>query len=452
MISERRLHVATAFSHALRALRDLAVPLLVGLLAGGGLGGRALLFGLGGAALAAALGWLRWQTTRYSVSDRALTFRSGLLSPDETVVPLDRVQSVDTISGPVQRLFGISGLHVQTPGGGEHAEVELTALSAGAADELRAALGHPEETAPDAEHARMTLGALLLTALTAPQLTLLLPLVGAIGGALQEGLVGVDTGERFARTLDDPGHAALAAGLVLGVAWLLSFAGALVAFGGFEVARTGDRLRIRRGFLQRRTVTVPVARIDGVVLAEGLLRRPLRRVALRLEVAGLGHETAAARTLFPLLPRRDTEAFLQRLVPQLAVALAPTGPAPPPAPRRLVLLPPPTAALPGGLLAIPPPPAWPGPPAPPPPAVRALVARAIVLGADAHAATGVRLGGAHVVVCTWRRGARLTLAARVRRLQERSVSRTPMQARAALASVELAVGSGTRVRARHLER
>jgi putative membrane protein len=444
MISERRLHVAAAFGHALRALRELAFPILIGVVVGGrGTGGMSLLFGVGGVVASALIGWLRWRATRYRVSGGALHVRSGVFSPDDTVVPLDRIQSVDTIEGPVQRLFGITGLHVQTPGGGESAEVELPALSATAVRELRAALGHPEVADAGAPRERLGLGALVLSALTAPQLTVLLPLVGLVGGALQDGVVGVDAGRRLASRLDDPGHALLAVGLVVAAAWVLSFAGALVTFGGFEVTRAGDRLRIRRGLLARRAVSVPVARVDGVVLVESLLRRPLGRVTLRLEVAGLGPEAVAARTLFPLLRRRDAEAFLTRVVPELAVELTLTDRPPRRALRRFVTVPALVAAALAAALIAAVPAAWPAAPV--------LVAVALAAGADAHAAAGLRLAGSHVVLRTWRRGARVTLAARVRRLQEHGCTRTPLQARAGLATVQVAVGSGTRVRTRHLE-
>jgi putative membrane protein len=443
MISERRLHPAAAFGHALRALRDLAVPIVVGMLVGGGgLSGNALLFGVGGAVLSAVVGYLRWRTTTYRVAERTLHLRSGVFSPDETVVPLDRIQSVDTIAGPVERLFGVTGLHVQTPGGGEHAEVELSALSAAAVAQLRAALGHPEPGADEgAPRERLPLGALLLTALTAPQITVLLPVVGAAGGLLQD--AGPANGAKLFHRLDDPGHALLALAAVVVVAWALSFAGALIAFGGFEVTRAGDRLRIRRGVLERRAITIPVARVDGVVLVEGLLRRPWQRASLRIELAGLGAEGSAARTLFPLLRRAEAEPFLRRMLPELEVSLAPAERSPRRALRRFLTVPGLAALVVGGVLVALVPGAW--------PAVPVLLALTLAAGADAHAAAGVRLAGAHVVVRTWRRGSRLTLAARVRRLQELGTSRSPLQARAGLATVELAVGSGTRVRARHLE-
>lgn len=444
MTSDRRLHIAAAFTHALRALRELAIPIVIGVVAGGrSLGTGSLVVGLGGAAVSAVIGYVRWRTTTYRITGRALHFRSGVFSPDETVVPIDRIQSVDTIAGPIQRLFGITGLRVQTAGGGKDAEIALSALSPEAVRELREALGHREVSTAGAPRERLGARELALTALTAPQLTVLLPIVGLAGAAVQDGVVGLDAGRRLADRVDDPYHAAVALAVVLGVAWALSFAGAVLAFGGFEVTRLDDRLRVRRGLLERRAVSVPIGRVDAVVLVESVLRRPFGLATLRLEVAGLAAETAASRTLFPLLRRRDAEAFLQRLVPELAVTLVPERRPPRRALRRFLTVPVAAALILGVALTVAVPGAWPALPV-------ALVV-ALVAGADAYAATGLTFTPTHVVVRSRRRGARVTLAARVRRLQEHGVARSPLQRRARLATVDLAVGSGTRARARHVE-
>src|SRR3954447_18075175 len=169
----RRLHVAAGVDEALRGLGDIALPLLIGIVAGGTRSsGSALVFGLLGVVAALGIGIARWRATAYMVTDRALHFRSGVFSPDETVVPLERIQAVDTIAGPVQRLFGVTGLHVQTPGGGEDGDVVLSALSARAAADLRTRLGHPDHGVGGARR-RLTLRRLLAAAITAPQLTVL---------------------------------------------------------------------------------------------------------------------------------------------------------------------------------------------------------------------------------------------------------------------------------------
>lgn len=443
-IERRRLHVAAAIDHAVRGLSDVAVPLIIGLVAGGTRSSAsAILIGLLGVIGAAAIGVSRWRATTYRVTDQALHFRSGVFSPDETVVPLHRVQSVDTIAGPVQRLLGVSGLHVQTPGGGEGAEVELSALSARAAAELRAALGHADQGRA-AVRRRLGLGALLVTALTAPQLGVLVPVVGGVFGALQNGLLGA--GETEIKHINSMREVLLVAVALVAAAGVLSFLGAVVAFSGFEVQRLDGRLRLRRGLLQRRAISVPVARIDGVQIVESPLRRPFGLVTLRMEVTGLGGRQTAARTLFPLMHRAEVEPFLETFLGELAGPLT-LEERPPARARRRYLTVPVLAALAvsAGLVAAVPA-AWPAAPA--------LVVAAVLSGLDAFAAGGLRVvaGEARVVVRARRRGARVTLVARRRRLQQLDLSRNPLQRRAGLATISIAVARSTRVGVRHVER
>jgi putative membrane protein len=440
----QRLHVAAAVHHAVRGLSDIALPLLLGLVAGGRSSSlHAIGFGLLGVIAAAAIGISRWRATTYRVDDRALHFRSGVFSPDETVVPLDRIQAVDTIAGPIQRLFGVTGLHVQTPGGGEDGDVVLSALSSRAAAQLRAALGHADQHVATVRR-RLSLPALLVTALTAPQLGVVIPVVGGIFGALQNGLLGA--GETEVRSIDTVHEVVLVAIVLLLAAWALSFLGAVVAFSGFDVQHADGRLRIRRGLLQRRAVSVPAGRIDGVQIVESPLRRPLRLVTLRLEVTSLGGREAAARTLFPLMHRAEVEPFLETFLPDFAGSLAVDERPPDRARRRYLTVPLSAAIAAGAALVVALPAAW--------PAVPVLLGAAVLSGLDAFAAAGVRLhpDDDRVVVCARRRGSRVTLVARRRRLQELGVSRSPLQRRAGLSTVSVAVARGTRLGVRHVER
>ena len=440
----QRLHVAAAVHEAVRGLSDIALPLIIGLVAGGRSSSfHAIAFGLLGVVAAAAIGITRWRMTTYRVDDRALHFRSGVFSPDETVVPLERIQAIDTIAGPIQRLFGVTGLHVQTPGGGEDGDVVLSALSARAAAELRAALGHADQHVATVRR-RLSLPALMLTALTAPQLGIVLPVVGGLFGLVQNGLLGA--GETEIKNINSTHEVVIVALGLLLAAWVLSFLGAIVTFSSFEVQHAEGRLRIRRGLLQRRAVSVPAGRIDGVQIVESPLRRPLRLVTLRLEVTSLGGREAAARTLFPLMHRAEVEPFLETFLADFAGPLTVDERPPDRARRRYLTIPVVAAVAVSAALVLVLPGAW--------PAVPVLLAVAVLSGLDAFAAGGVRLHAddARVVVRTRRRGSRTTLVARRRRLQELDVSRSVFQRRAGLATVSIAVARGTRLGVRHVER
>jgi putative membrane protein len=436
----RRLHPAAIMAEAASQALRLVTTIVVIALLGSGSATTALAYGVVGIVVSIVLAWVSWRHTTYWLDDVALHLRSGVFTPDERIVPRSRVQAVDTGSGPVQRLFGVVELRVQTPGAADEDEIVLTAVTHAEAARLRRALGQAEPAIPD-ERVRLGLRGLLLAALTGPQIS---AAVSAVAGAyaLVDNVVDVSDGESLIARFDTPHEIALAAAIGLAAGYLLSFAGAIVAFAGFEAERDQQVLRIRRGLLARRTQSVPLARVDGVFIVEGLLRGPLGLATLRIETAAYGSERAAARTLLPLVRRRDAEAIIARLIPALTVAPGDLDPPPRRALRRFVLTPTVAAGLIGGALALAFPAAWPAAPV--------LALAAAVDGVRKYRAAGLRLAG-DIVVVREARVARRTLLARRHRLQQHALARTPLQARARLANLSVTVGSGGRGRARHLE-
>ena len=171
---------------------------------------------------------------------------------------------------------------------------------------------------------------------------MLLPVVAA-ASQVADDLLGFRDAQRLLP--DTVGEAALLAGVVLAAAWVLSFLGTIVAFAGFTAVRDGERLRIRRGVLERREASMPVARVHAVRIVESPLRQPLGLAQLRIETAGYAREAATAQTLLPLVRRREVRAVLRELLPELAAAFDELDPLPRRALRRYVLPPLVTAAV-----------------------------------------------------------------------------------------------------------
>jgi putative membrane protein len=442
------MHRAAIALNALRALREAALPLVVAFLTGIGTDGRspqsALTFASIGVVLALTLGYARWQTTVWWVSDAAVHLRSGIFSPHETVVPKRRVQSVDTSQGPIQRLFGVLAVQLQTAGGGT-AEIRLDAVTPATAVELRSAVGLLDraDREVEGEFERLVLGprTLLVGALTAPQLGVLLPILAATA-AIGDDLLG--EGLRRGWFEQRPAGMALLA-LVLGVgalAWGLSVAASVVAFKGFTIERDGERLSIRRGLGRRRAASLPLDRVHAVRVVEGVLRQPFGLASLRLEVAGYRSEPAAAQTLFPVIRRSDADAVLARFVPELAGALGPLA-TPPGRARRRYLTPSGVVGASAGCAAVAVfPEAW--------TAGLAAVVAGLVHGVLRYRAAGWQLADGRVVMRT-RLVSRQTLITPARRLQEHTLSQNHLQRRAALGGLSLAVGSGRRAGIAHLD-
>lgn len=444
----RRMHPASVGAVALSSLRGTLIPIVVLAFAGGGGLGRILLYGAAGAALSVAVALSTWLTTWWSYGDGTVRRERRFLGEAVTEVPFDRVQAIDTVRGPVQRLFGVVEVHVQAAGGGREGEIVLQAVTPMAAEQLREAvrkgreapIAAPERPAEDTVEWRLSTGRLLLAALTSGSLGVLVPVVAGASQVLDD-VLGPDDAERLVP--DSVRDAALLALAVLAAAWLLSFLGTIVAFTGFTATRDGERLRIRRGIIERREASVPVARIHAVRVVESPLREPFGLALVRVEGAGYAAEPAAAQTLLPLVRLSEVPALLERLLPELVTPLEGLEPAPSRALRRFVL---PPLVL--GLLAATPPIALAGTAGVP---ALLLPALGAAVGVARHRAAGWRLYAGGALVLRARRLARTTSVADARRLQRVGATQTILQRRAALADVEVAVSSGRALAVRNLD-
>jgi len=76
---------------------------------------------------------IRYARWRYEVTDDEIDLREGVLIVKRTIIPLVRVQHVDTHQGPVMRMFGLAGVKIATAA----TVYDIPALSIEVADRLR---------------------------------------------------------------------------------------------------------------------------------------------------------------------------------------------------------------------------------------------------------------------------------------------------------------------------
>ncbi|HSD78604.1 MAG TPA: PH domain-containing protein [Solirubrobacteraceae bacterium] len=106
-----------------------AIPLLVvaQLVAGGLRDASGVPSWIPSAVLVAAVGWaladvvlvpqLLWRRWRYALRDEELDLRHGVLTDVRTIVPVVRIQHVDTRRTVLSQLFGLAAVHVHTAAG-----------------------------------------------------------------------------------------------------------------------------------------------------------------------------------------------------------------------------------------------------------------------------------------------------------------------------------------------
>ncbi|MCF6475109.1 hypothetical protein FAF44_43085 [Nonomuraea sp. MG754425] len=285
---------------------------------------------------------LRLRATRWRLTPERLEVRSGVTVRRHRSIPRERVRSVDLRADPVNRVFGLTVVKVGT---GEHAEdgaeLVLDPLGRHEAESLRRTLLPRSERAaePGGPLAELRWSWIRYAPLSVWTFTGAAVLLATLYKAL--GQFGFDGfGDRIATGLWDwlAARPLPAAALLLAVNLLVGAAGAALLFaeswGRYRLEREPGRLRMRRGLLTSRSLTLEERRLRGVEISEPLLLRLGGAARLRSVATGLGRgsgeEREDAAALTPPMPR----ALVARLAASIAGSGVPEPLAHPPAARR----------------------------------------------------------------------------------------------------------------------
>ncbi|KAF1085318.1 Bacterial membrane flanked domain protein [Sporotomaculum syntrophicum] len=346
MLSEpRRLHLLGILLSSLQLLKDFFLPLVIYFITSisqKGFSTAWLLF-TGTVIILAVLVWggLGWYRFTYRVENDALVVEQGVLVHKRSVIPRERIQSIDLNQGLWHRIFNLVAVQVETAGGSSP-EALLSALTLADAETLRHELLVPgvEAETNHAEPAALLKSAafselFLFGATSGGALGLVVSLFSGALTMLDD--IGIELDwQQYITWIWDQANLVYLVLLVLLALWLLTALGMVLKYGGFTLTRTNDRLQMVYGLLQRRQVSIPIGRIQAVRLVEGVLRQPLGYLSIYVESAGYGQKGREKTLLWPLVRQRELVSLLGEFLPEFAWDI-PLQPLPAKAGRRYML-------------------------------------------------------------------------------------------------------------------
>ncbi|HSJ45833.1 MAG TPA: PH domain-containing protein [Euzebyales bacterium] len=278
--------------------------------------------------------WVRWLRFTWRIEPGQLVIERGLFQRRRRVIPVARIQAVQTVRKIQHRAFGVVGLRVEAIGGSE-TEGQLDALDVELARRVQHALlqraDHPTtamatpsgvdgspahaavaDTPPGTVLAHCSPRHLLLAGLTGGRVGVAAAIIGVAQQAFGEQLTEA--------ALSAPERLGLIAALglaVLGivVAFVLSVLATAVVYWDFTVRRDRELLRVHRGVLDERRDTVPIARVQSLTVEQNVLRRALGLAAVKMVIAGrAGDDADMTSTLLPIGSRDEALRLVGELL------------------------------------------------------------------------------------------------------------------------------------------
>ena len=293
------------------------VPIGIGIARNASIG-TALLWLLPAAALLVAGGsavdHIRWRRTRYRLTPGRVELRTGVLVTKHRSLQRDRIRAVDITADPLLRAFGLVTVRIGTGEQSEAGEgsVVLRPVPAAVGASLRRELldrTHPGTAADGA------LAALDPAWIRYAPVSFLAPALGAsaFGGALQvsewfglqSGLiawvVNLFRGVPLVTMIAVLVAAALAVGAIASLGLWVEM------WWNYRLEREPGTLRVRRGLLTTRSISIDEARVRGVELVEPLGVRlsgaaRVDAVATGMAAAKSDDDKSDRRTLLPAAP------------------------------------------------------------------------------------------------------------------------------------------------------
>ncbi|QGK72070.1 PH domain-containing protein [Allosaccharopolyspora coralli] len=270
--------------------------------------------------------WVSWHFTRYRITGHRFELRAGRLSRSHKSIPRDRIRSVDLTANPVHRVFGLSVVKIGTGQQAGDSEIKLDAVTTPRAEALRHELLRTPSTADTAaeSHTASVPAAETLSSIRPAWFgygALTVSLAAVVWGAIASA-IGSFADVIMNLGLDDavlgdvvslPVWISVTAG-VLG-ALLVGALGAVLLslemWWGFTLTREQDSmLRVRRGLLTVRSLSLEERRLRGVELVEPMLLRWVGGARLNAVATGLSDQQSGNRqpdraALMPPAPREE---------------------------------------------------------------------------------------------------------------------------------------------------
>ncbi len=300
------------------------------------------------------LGFVIWRVRTWELANEGLVVRWGLLNRRRLTVPYEHIHTVSVNSTLFERVFGLVTLDLDTGAAATEGDAsKISGLREGEAEALRAELFRRKRAAapadeknpeapdspdvPEAERplAVFTLANRQLVLAAASHISAggqAFALVVLLGNGLTQlgewGLFDLEGAGAGIASAEVPALLPLLAGfvvsaLVLGAA--VSFVVNLMRYAGYRVERYADRMVVEHGLLSRVSRTVVAGRVQHVAVRQGIIRQLIGYAEVTVQVVSApgekDGESSGSVLLHPFIRMDELDAFLAEVLPTYAGVL-----------------------------------------------------------------------------------------------------------------------------------
>ncbi|WP_338752866.1 PH domain-containing protein [Bacillus sp. FJAT-52991] len=340
MSKPKRLHPIAAVSNVLKELKSIFLPLIIIFFVNNKpkteIWDYLPMIGVGVLILFLFVsGVVKWLRFTYWVEEGELRIEHGLFVKKKRYIPMERIQSLDISEGILQQMFGLVKLTIETAGSSDpmKSEAELTAITKEEATALKEIISREKNRSSDeveqqdemeevqetaAVVYKANLSELLLLAATSGGVGVVISAVVAFLSQFDELIPYEKIFEEASRFIEyGVVFVSIVVCIVLFIAWIISVVLTLLKYHDFTLEMNDEHIVIQRGLLEKRQITIPFSRIQGITIVENPLRQLAGYCSVQLESAGgaAPTEESARIILLPMIKKKSALYLLKDIFP-----------------------------------------------------------------------------------------------------------------------------------------
>ncbi|WAA09250.1 PH domain-containing protein [Fervidibacillus albus] len=371
MCEKKRLHPVAIVANLLKEIKEAIFPIIITFIISAGEQEGALdlfVFFVPFIIIAFTIisGFVRWLRFTYRIEEGELRIEHGLFVRKKRYIPFERIQSISTSEGILQRLFGLVKMTIETAGGAGETEAMLSAISKEESARIQSMFemakakvlqensmesvdeeqSFAEGTRPIIEEKKelvymMSFKEILFVSLTSGGALGIIAAAVAFLSQFDE-LIPFD--KLYSEFLNFVAHGIVLASIVgmfiIFVAYLVAIIRSMLKYSNFTVERTDENVIISYGLLEIRRTTVPLNRVQGVEIREHFIRSLFGYASVYVVNAGSGstEESHDNILLFPFIKKETIAEIMKKILPEYAIDV-PIHPVPERAKFRYIVRP-----------------------------------------------------------------------------------------------------------------
>lgn len=354
MSEKKRLHPITIVITGLKVIKDAFLPLIILFVINFPKAkeesGYFIFIPLILIAFSVITGLVRWLRFSYWVEDQELRIEYGVFVRKKRYIPLERIQSISISEGIFQRLFGLAKVKIETAGSSDlgDAEAELTAITKEDVYWLEQELKRVKEDLAVQDMDRtekettnqtiqektfseeptqtiFTMGFkdLFILALTSGGA---LGIIGALVAFILQfdEIISLDWIYKEFLFFINQGIILFATVflIVIVISYLLAIIQTMVKYAYFTVTKNKEELRISRGLLEKSQLSIPIERIQGIIVRENIIRKLFGYATVYIVHAGISANNEGSGSnvmIFPLIRKEEISKAIHSCLPKYQI-------------------------------------------------------------------------------------------------------------------------------------